>query len=97
MSSFQIAVDLFALNSQYVDMATLTGISKFSGGCIHHFPGFHVARNPPSVGPFTACLTRYVTRKIGFEAVMRIRWVSFFIIFFNQLGDGGSVWVCWKV
>lgn len=72
-SGQQIAVDLFALNSQYVDMATLTGISKFSGGCIHHFPGFHVARNPPSVGPFTACLTRYVTRKIGFEAVMRIR------------------------
>lgn len=72
-SGQQIAVDLFALNSQYVDMATLTGISKFSGGCIHHFPNFHVTRNPAGVGPFMTCLTRYITRKIGFEAVMRIR------------------------
>lgn len=72
-SGQQIAVDLFALNSQYVDLATLTGISKFSGGCIHHFPNFHVARNPASVTPFINCLTRYITRKIGFEAVMRIR------------------------
>ncbi|XP_064099698.1 protein transport protein Sec24A-like isoform X2 [Macrobrachium nipponense] len=72
-SGQQVAVDMFALNSQYVDMATLTGMSKFSGGCIHHFPNFHVSRNPTSVGPFTSCLARYITRKIGFEAVMRIR------------------------
>nr|XP_053656723.1 protein transport protein Sec24B-like [Cherax quadricarinatus] len=72
-SGQQIAVDLFTLNSQYVDLATLTGVSKFSGGCIHHFPNFHVTRNPASVNPFMSCLTRYITRKIGFEAVMRIR------------------------
>ncbi|KAK3873886.1 hypothetical protein Pcinc_021127 [Petrolisthes cinctipes] len=72
-SGQQIAVDLFALNSHYVDMATLTGMSKFSGGCIHHFPNLHLARNPTSVTPFVNCLTRYITRKIGFEAVMRIR------------------------
>ena len=28
----QIAVDLFVLNIQHVDLATLTGIAKFSGG-----------------------------------------------------------------
>uniref|UniRef100_A0A0P4WA53 Protein transport protein Sec24A n=1 Tax=Scylla olivacea TaxID=85551 RepID=A0A0P4WA53_SCYOL len=72
-SGQQIAVDLFALNSQYVDLATLSGVSKFSGGCIHHFPNFHVARNPASHAPFVSCLNRYITRKIGFEAVMRIR------------------------
>lgn len=72
-SGQQIAVDLFTFNTQYLDLATLTGISKFSGGCIHHFPNFHVQRNPASVEAFTNCLTRYVTRKIGFEAVMRIR------------------------
>lgn len=72
-SGQQIAVDLFTLNSQYIDLATLSGVSKFSGGCIHHFPNFHVHMNPPSVAPFVSCLTRYITRKIGFEAVMRIR------------------------
>lgn len=72
-SGQQIAVDLFTLNSHYVDLATLSGVSKFSGGCIHHFPNFHVHMNPPSVAPFVSCLTRYITRKIGFEAVMRIR------------------------
>ena len=72
-SGQQIAVDLFTLNSQYIDLATISGVSKFSGGCIHHFPNFHVHMNPPSVEPFVSCLTRYVTRKIGFEAVMRIR------------------------
>ncbi|CAL4072677.1 unnamed protein product [Meganyctiphanes norvegica] len=72
-SGQQIAVDLFTLNTQYLDLATLTGMSKFSGGCIHHFSGFHAQRNPASVESFTNCLTRYITRKIGFEAVMRIR------------------------
>ncbi|KAA0189661.1 hypothetical protein HAZT_HAZT002439 [Hyalella azteca] len=72
-SGLQVAVDLFTLNSQYVDLATLSGISKFSGGCVHHFPNFHVHLNPPLVSTFVSCLTRYITRKIGFEAVMRIR------------------------
>ncbi|KAF2360145.1 Sec23/Sec24 helical domain [Trinorchestia longiramus] len=72
-SGQQIAVDLFTLNSQYIDLATLSGISKFSGGCVNHFPNFHVHLNPPLVAPFVSCLTRYITRKIGFEAVMRIR------------------------
>ncbi|KAB7494601.1 Protein transport protein Sec24B [Armadillidium nasatum] len=72
-SGQQIAVDLFTLNSQYIDLATLSGMSKFSGGCIYHFPGFHSERNSPSVLPFRSCFIRYLTRKIGFEAVMRIR------------------------
>lgn len=72
-SGQQVAVDLFILNSEYIDLSTLSGVSKFSAGCIHHFPNFHVHLNPPSVAPFVSCLTRYITRKIGFEAVMRIR------------------------
>ena len=31
-SGQQIAVDLFAMGSQYADIASLSGISKFSGG-----------------------------------------------------------------
>lgn len=71
-SGQQIAVDLFVLNSQYVDIATISGISRFSGGCIHHFPLFKAERVIQNE-KFERCFRRYLTRKIGFEAVMRIR------------------------
>nr|NVI77966.1 Sec24AB ortholog [Cucujiformia] len=71
-SSQQIAVDLFIVNSQYVDVATISGISRFSGGCIHQFPLFKLNR-PILHDGFNKSFRRYLTRKIGFEAVMRIR------------------------
>lgn len=71
-SSQQIAVDLFIINSQYVDVATISGISRFSGGCMYHFPLFKASRVLQNEA-FERCLKRYFTRKIGFEAVMRIR------------------------
>ncbi|XP_047005169.1 protein transport protein Sec24A [Schistocerca americana] len=71
-SGHQVAVDLFIVNSQYCDLATISGISRFSGGCIHHFPLFK-ASNVLQAEYFQRSLKRYLTRKIGFEAVMRIR------------------------
>ncbi|RZC40306.1 Sec23 trunk domain containing protein [Asbolus verrucosus] len=71
-SGQQVAVDLFIVNSQYVDIATISGISRFSGGCIHHFPLFKASRVLQNER-FERCFRRYLTRKIGFEAVMRIR------------------------
>lgn len=71
-SGQQIAVDLFVLNSMYIDLATVSGISRFSGGCIHHIPLFKVERELQS-GLLEKTFKRYLTRKIGFEAVMRIR------------------------
>ena len=72
-SGQQVAVDLWTLGSSYVDLATLSGISKFSGGQVQHFPGYHIVHNTPMAAKFEAALRRYFTRKIGFEAVMRIR------------------------
>jgi protein transport protein SEC24 len=72
-SAQQIAVDLFMLNSQYSDIATIAGIAKYSGGSTHYFPGFHSISNPAETEHFESTLRRYLTRKIGFEAVMRIR------------------------
>ena len=69
----QIAVDLFAMGQQYMDIATLTGMSKFSGGQIQYFPAYHTFYNTPQAARFEVALRRYLTRKIGFEAVMRIR------------------------
>ncbi|XP_017045099.1 protein transport protein Sec24A [Drosophila ficusphila] len=71
-SGYQIACDLFLMNQQYSDMATISGISKHSGGCVHHFPLYQKTK-PHMVDSFRSCFKRYLTRKIGFEAVMRIR------------------------
>lgn len=48
------------------------GISKFSGGCIYHFPLFNVVKKQDCI-MFRKSFERYLTRKIGFEAVMRVR------------------------
>lgn len=71
-SAQQIAVDLFLLNSQYCDLSTISGISKFSGGCMHHIP-LYCESKPQLVKTLQKCFERYLTRKVGFEAVMRVR------------------------
>ncbi|KAL2077699.1 hypothetical protein ACEWY4_027203 [Coilia grayii] len=72
-SGQQIGVDLFLLSSQYSDMATLACVSKYSAGSIFYYPTFHHVHNPAQRDKFQKDLQRYLTRKIGFEAVMRIR------------------------
>ncbi|KAA3676931.1 protein transport protein SEC24 [Paragonimus westermani] len=106
----QVAVDLFIMNSQYCDIATLSGTARFSGGCVYHYPDFYCPPSacqtgstdmtaqigntvdsitPPhalTTGQSSSCsnipielerfrrdFDRYLSRKIGFEAVMRIR------------------------
>uniref|UniRef100_A0A182UHM5 Sec23/Sec24 trunk domain-containing protein n=1 Tax=Anopheles melas TaxID=34690 RepID=A0A182UHM5_9DIPT len=49
------------------------GISKFSGGCMHHIPLYSESK-PQLVKTLRKSLERYLTRKIGFEAVMRITY-----------------------
>ncbi|XP_010224401.1 PREDICTED: protein transport protein Sec24B [Tinamus guttatus] len=72
-SGQQTAVDLFLLSSQYSDLASLACMSKYSAGCIHYYPSFHHSHNPAQAEKLQKDLKRYLTRKIGFEAVMRIR------------------------
>uniref|UniRef100_A0A8C4EM82 SEC24 homolog B, COPII coat complex component n=1 Tax=Dicentrarchus labrax TaxID=13489 RepID=A0A8C4EM82_DICLA len=72
-SGQQIGVDLFLLSSQYADLASLSCISKYSAGSIFYYPSFHYIHNPAQLEKFQRDLERYFTRKIGFEAVMRIR------------------------
>ncbi|XP_068450570.1 protein transport protein Sec24B isoform X5 [Clinocottus analis] len=72
-SGQQIGVDLFLLSSQYTDLASLSCISKYSAGSIFYYPSFHHIQNPTQLEKFQKDLERYLTRKIGFEAVMRIR------------------------
>uniref|UniRef100_A0A8D1JV73 Protein transport protein Sec24B n=1 Tax=Sus scrofa TaxID=9823 RepID=A0A8D1JV73_PIG len=72
-SGQQTAVDLFLLSSQYSDLASLACMSKYSAGCIYYYPSFHCTHNPSQAEKLQKDLKRYLTRKIGFEAVMRIR------------------------
>ncbi|XP_028840204.1 protein transport protein Sec24A isoform X2 [Denticeps clupeoides] len=72
-SGQQVAVDLFLLSSQYCDLASLGGISRYSAGSIYYYPSYHNQHNPSQTERFQKDLKRYLTRKIGFEAVMRIR------------------------
>ncbi|XP_074445483.1 protein transport protein Sec24B isoform X2 [Larus michahellis] len=72
-SGQQTAVDLFLLSSQYSDLASLACMSKYSAGCIYYYPSFHCTHNPAQAEKLQKDLKRYLTRKIGFEAVMRIR------------------------
>ncbi|XP_078145358.1 protein transport protein Sec24B isoform X2 [Centroberyx gerrardi] len=72
-SGQQIGVDLFLLSSQYADLASLACVSKYSAGSIFYYPSFHHIHTPAQLEKFQKDLERYLTRKIGFEAVMRIR------------------------
>ncbi|XP_078069157.1 protein transport protein Sec24B-like isoform X3 [Mustelus asterias] len=72
-SGQQVAVDLFLLSGQYTDMASLACMSKYSAGSVFYYPSFHHIHNPAQVEKFQKDLKRYLIRKIGFEAVMRIR------------------------
>ncbi|XP_041863674.1 protein transport protein Sec24A isoform X2 [Melanotaenia boesemani] len=72
-SGQQVAVDLFMLSAQYCDLSSLGCISRYSAGSIYYYPSYHQQHNPGQVERFQRDLKRYLTRKIGFEAVMRIR------------------------
>ncbi|XP_072899228.1 protein transport protein Sec24B-like isoform X2 [Hemitrygon akajei] len=72
-SSQQVAVDLFLLSGQYSDLASLACMSKYSAGSVFYYPSFHHIHNPAQAEKFQKDLKRYLVRKIGFEAVMRIR------------------------
>lgn len=79
-SSQQVAVDVFLMGAQYMDVASLACISKYSAGNISYYPGLHSSMNRSQVEKFEAELRYYVTRKIGFEAVMRIRCTKGLVI-----------------
>ena len=49
------------------------GAARHSGGCIYAYPGLHTTHNPVEVERFEQDFRRYLTRKIGLEAVMRVR------------------------
>jgi len=69
----QIAIDIFVLAGQYIDLASLSCAARYSSGGVYYFPEFHGTKNPAMLIKYRQDFKRYLTRPIGFEAVMRLR------------------------
>ncbi len=55
---------------EYIDVASLTQLSKFTGGQSYYYPGFTYSR---AHSKLAAELSRNVLRSTGWESVVRIR------------------------
>ncbi|GMR48593.1 hypothetical protein PMAYCL1PPCAC_18788, partial [Pristionchus mayeri] len=72
-TAVQMGIDIFSFAREYIDLATLSEVAKFSSGSVYRFPGYQADENIVETRRFEKVFTRYLTRKIGFEAVLRIR------------------------
>mmetsp|Transcript_31268 Transcript_31268/g.56012 ORF Transcript_31268/g.56012 Transcript_31268/m.56012 type:complete len:954 (-) Transcript_31268:52-2913(-) len=66
----QISVEMFLAPQSYVDLASITPLSKYTGGDIRYYPQFHI--NTSGLKLKTE-LIHVLTRYMGWEAVMRVR------------------------
>ena len=68
-------------------------ISKFSSGQISYYPNFHVS-NLTIKRKFEQNLQHYLTRRIGFEAVMRIRCTQGYQLCMNYTKYMVATYIC---
>jgi len=71
--SVSLSLRLFLLRSVSLSFPPPGCISRYSAGSVYYYPSYHHQHTPAQVECFQKDLKRYLTRKIGFEAVMRIR------------------------
>ncbi|KAJ3406153.1 COPII subunit [Chytriomyces hyalinus] len=78
-SRSHISVDLFAFNSQYLDLATLKltpqspgSLAKVTGGSNYYYPTFNPS-NPQDLAKLSTELHNYFSRPLALEAVLRVR------------------------
>jgi len=73
-SKQQVSVDMFLFNQSYADVATLGALSRYTAGQVYHYGGgWGAAGGAADAARFAADLRRDLTRRTGFEAVMRVR------------------------
>jgi protein transport protein SEC24 len=68
----QVAVDLFLFPSSFIDVASVSCISKYTGGQLFMYPGFNAARAEDAI-KFAADFSSFLETEFGMEAVLRIR------------------------
>lgn len=91
-NKFQVAVDVFMASDDYVDIASVSNLGRFTGGQTHFYPGFS-ALNLIDVTKFSKEFSKHVSMDLSFETVMRARASSglkmtgFYGHFFNRSSD----------
>eukprot|EP00927_Polykrikos_kofoidii_P024008 TRINITY_DN21923_c0_g1_i1.p1 TRINITY_DN21923_c0_g1~~TRINITY_DN21923_c0_g1_i1.p1 ORF type:complete len:930 (-),score=126.08 TRINITY_DN21923_c0_g1_i1:107-2785(-) len=70
LTKAQISVAMFMAPQQYVDLASLAPLAKFTGGDLRYYPGFHIHTQGLKL---KTELLHVLTRYMGWEAVMRVR------------------------
>lgn len=69
----QISVDLFNLSTSYVDLASLSQISKFSAGSVYHYSNT-INEKLSTLVRFNQDFRYNLVRQVGLEAVLRFRY-----------------------
>lgn len=91
-SKSQVSVDLFLASEDYMDVASLSNLGRFTGGQTHFYPGF-TAANIADVTKFTKEFSKFLSMDLSTETVMRargstgIRMSAFYGHFFNRSSD----------
>lgn len=91
-SKTQITIDLFLASDDYVDVATLSNLPRYTAGQTHFYPGYN-ASNISDFNKFTTEFSKHITMDISFETVMRARGSTglktsaFYGHFFNRSSD----------
>jgi len=66
----QISVEMFLAPQQYIDLASISPLAKYTGGDIRYYPQFHIHHSGLKLKNE---LMHVLTRYMGWEAVMRVR------------------------
>lgn len=91
-SKAQVTVDMFLASEEYMDVATLSNLGRYTGGQTHFYPGFS-ATNFSDVTKFTKEFSKHLSMDLCMETVMRargsmgIRTTGFYGHFFNRSSD----------
>eukprot|EP00746_Dinoflagellata_sp_MGD_P142679 gnl/MRDRNA2_/MRDRNA2_75613_c0_seq1.p1 gnl/MRDRNA2_/MRDRNA2_75613_c0~~gnl/MRDRNA2_/MRDRNA2_75613_c0_seq1.p1 ORF type:complete len:656 (+),score=137.51 gnl/MRDRNA2_/MRDRNA2_75613_c0_seq1:103-2070(+) len=88
----QISVELFVAPQQYVDLATMACLPKYTGGDVRYYPMFTAQEHGLKLQNE---LVHVLTRYMGWEAVMRVRVSRGWKItaFYGHFSSG--VWISW--
>ncbi|CAI4398627.1 BBF_HP2_G0026450.mRNA.1.CDS.1 [Saccharomyces cerevisiae] len=91
-SKVQITVDLFLASEDYMDVASLSNLSRFTAGQTHFYPGFS-GKNPNDIVKFSTEFAKHISMDFCMETVMRargstgLRMSRFYGHFFNRSSD----------
>ncbi|TNY17113.1 Sec23/Sec24 trunk domain-containing protein [Rhodotorula diobovata] len=71
-SRSQVSVDMWLFSSAYTDVATLSGLPRYTGGQTYYYPSFNAARSEDAL-KFAHEFGTVIADPICLEAVMRVR------------------------